>query len=378
MHVIRLLVFLLSVAVIFMSHTQRGRAAEAEEVQASYKVGDGLKVGNEKNQTHLQARLQNRFTYDVLEGTPDTNSFAIQRGKIKAEGYVWEKKLRFGLQLNAATKSRASTTAVCTDAGCTTTANAVTTESTTGIAILEDYYFDWVHSKEFGIKGGQYKVPFLMQELTSSGKQQFVDRGLATDSFNLRRDLGITFHGNFMQTELGYSLFVMNGDGVNTSNRNKSVLTGIRFELPILGTYVTSESDTDNSLNHNLGVGAAYVYNKPGATSQDMSHETLDVGYKYVGWSFQGAGMISRASTTTWGYNVQVGKFIIPKHLEVALKNGGVIIDGAANPSEYSTGLNYFVVGHGIKLQLDYATLINARGQDINDNRIRAQMQVIF
>ncbi len=51
---------------------------------------------------------------------------------------------------------------------------------------------------------------------------------------------------------------------------------------------------------------------------------------------------------------------------------------GAADQYEYSVGLNHFFVGHGIKLQLDYTALINVRGQDINDNRIRAQMQVIF
>ena len=85
------------------------------------------------------------------------------------------------------------------------------------------------------------------------------------------------------------------------------------------------------------------------------------------------------ASVTNYGYNAQVGKFLIPKHLEVAARADGLIFDGAAaNQYEYSTGLNYFIVGHGIKLQSDYAVLLNSRGQDLNDHRIRVQMQVVF
>ena len=392
MRLVRLLVLLFSGVVIFMAHNHKSFAAEAEAVQASYKVGEGLKIGNETSQIAIKTMLQSRFTYEGLEGAPNTDTFAVQKGEIKAEGYVMEKKLRFGLGLNVATRSRATTTAVCTNAGCTSTANAVTAESTSGLDTLNDFYFDWVPtSQNFGIKGGQYKVPFLMQELTSSVKQQFVDRAIATDPFNFKRDLGITFHGSVMESPLTYAVFVMNGDGANTINRNKSVLTGVRFELPILGTYVASESDTEYSENHNLGVGAAYAFNEAAAAVQagtiaadtKANHGTLDVGYKYQGWSFQGAGMLTKtmegASVTNYGYNAQVGKFLIPKHLEVAARADGLIFDGAAaNQYEYSTGLNYFIVGHGIKLQSDYAVLLNSRGQDLNDHRIRVQMQVVF
>ncbi|MBI2082488.1 MAG: hypothetical protein HYT76_02870 [Deltaproteobacteria bacterium] len=365
-------------------------AAEGE-IRLQYKAGDGLKIGDGDNLVHLQSRLQGRFTYTGLEGATDTDGFAVQRGKIKIEGYTLKRTLKFGLQLNAATRARATTAAACTNAACTATANTITAESTSGAPLLEDFYFDWVPVREFGVLAGQYKARYLIQELTSSGKQQFVDRSLGTGPFNFGRDLGVTIHGIVTNRDLGYHLFAMNGDTLNTLNRNRGFLLGSRFELPILGTYLWSESDTDNSESQNLGIGLAYAYNEAVSATQNgtvaagtkASHGTLDVGYKYHGWSFQGAGMITRtmegAKLTNWGYHAQLGKFLIPKKVEIAAKTSSVIFSNAVvNQFEHSVGFNYFIAGHGLKLQTDYAFLPNSRGQDLNDNRFRTQMQVIF
>ena len=371
--------------------TQDLGAEEREGIQLQYKVGDGLKIGDGNNLVHLQGRVQGRFTYNALEGAADNDTWAVQRGKIKIEGFTLEKKLNFGFQMNLATRNRATTTPVCTDAGCTTTVNAVTAESTTGLATLEDYYVDYVPYDFFGIKIGQFKAPFLMQELTSSGKQQFVDRSLSTGFFNLGRDIGVSLHGELWEDGLNYAVFAMNGDGVNTINRNQSLMAGVRFEYPILGKYKASESDVDDSQEHNLGIGVAYAFNELGSAfvngtvpaGAKLSLGTLDVGYKYKGFSLQGAGMLSRshdlAKLTNYGWNAQAGYFIIPKHFEVALRGAGTVFSNAVrNQYEYAAALNYFIKGHGIKIQTDYALLLNNRGLNLNDHRFRTQLQVIF
>lgn len=365
--------------------------AEDEGMRAVYKVGDGTKIGDGDNMIHLQGRVQARFTYDGLETAADKDTWAIQRGKIKIEGFTLKKKLKFGFQMNLSTRGRASTADVCTNADCTETAKAVTSESTTGLATLEDYYVDYVPYDFFAVKVGQYKAPFLMQELTSSGKQQFVDRSLSTGHFNLGRDIGLTFHGDFWDHGLNYNVFFMNGDGINQINRNQSFMAGVRFEMPILGEYKTSESDTDDSQEHNLGVGVAYAFNELGTAfvngtvpaGAKLSLGTLDVGYKYKGFSFQGAGMVSRShdllKITNLGWNAQVGYFIVPKLFEVALRQSGTVFsDAIANQYENAVALNYFIKGHGIKIQTDYALLMNPRGLNLNDHRIRTQLQVIF
>ncbi len=365
--------------------------AEEEGMRASYKVGDGLKIGDGNNLIHLQGRVQGRFTYNALESAPDNDTWAIQRGRIKIEGFTLERKLKFGFQMDLSTKSGAKTADVCADAACTETVKAVTSESTSGQATLLDYYIDWVPTNYIGIKVGQFKVPYLMQQLTSSGKQQFVDRSSSTDFFDLKRDLGITFHGDIIEDRLNYAVFAMNGDGINTINKNQSMMVGTRLELPIVGEYKTSESDTDHSESPNAGVGIAYAFNDLGSAVQvgtiaagtKTSNGTLDAGVKYKGFSAQGAAMVSRAhdspGLTNWGYNAQVGYFLIPKIFEVALRGAGTIFSNAvANQYEYAVALNYFIKGHGFKIQTDYAVLMNPRGLNLNDHRVRTQAQLIF
>ncbi|MBI1909857.1 MAG: hypothetical protein HYS22_06780 [Deltaproteobacteria bacterium] len=386
-----LMIWLLLLAVPPL-HAEETEGTKEVSSKVEYKVGEGLQVtsADGSRQINFQERVQGRFTYNALDAVADTETFAIQRGKIRVFGFVFEKRLQFGLQINLATRNAATTTAVCLDAGCTKTANAVTAEGTTGLATLEDFFIDWVPTETLGIKFGQFDVPFLIQQLTSDGKQQFVDRSLATDFFNFGRDIGISLHGN-LSDHFGYAIFVVNGEGVNNLNRNKAVLTGLRLEFPILGKYSYSESDSDDSDKPNLGAGLAYAFNKSANATQGgtiaagtkASHATIDLGYKHKGWSFQGAGMLTRthetAAFTNWGYNGQAGWFVIPKKFEVVGKAGGTIFSGAVpNQYEYASGFNYFIKGHPIKLQTDYTFLINNRGQDLKDHRIRTQMQVTF
>ena len=61
-------------------------SAEENEWRFKYSAGDGLKMGDGKNLVQIQGRVQGRFTYDGRDQAADTDSFAIQRGKIKIDG----------------------------------------------------------------------------------------------------------------------------------------------------------------------------------------------------------------------------------------------------------------------------------------------------
>lgn len=374
---IRTAVFALLIAVVFTAGRAGANGTEKSEeenddVKLTYKLGKGItfKTRDGDYSLNLSARLQGRFTYNSLETAPDTNTFAIQRGKPKITGNALDENLKYAFQMVLST------------------ANG-------GVATLEDFYLDWVPTDYFGIQGGQFKAPFLIQELTSSGSQQFVDRGLSTGFFNLGRDIGVSFHGDIWKDKLGYAVFAMNGDRANTINTNQGIMTGVRLDGHLMGEYKHSESDVDDSQEPNLGVGLAYVYhdslNSTGTMSQSgtvavgtkSSMGTFDAGYKYRGLSLQGAFMLTKthegASVTNTGYNAQAGYFIIPKKFEVAVRGGGAFFDGATpNQYEYGTALNYFIKGHGLKWQTDYALLMNNRGLNLNDHRFRTQVQVIF
>ncbi|MBI3541444.1 MAG: hypothetical protein HY073_04840 [Deltaproteobacteria bacterium] len=374
--------------------------AEEEDIRLQYKVGEGLFIGNGDNLVHLQGRTQARFTFTGMNGSRSTDSFSVPRAEIRIDGHTLERKLKYGFEMNLATRAAGTTTSVCSSSGTAAApcpaAKTSVLSSTTGLAVLNDYYVDWVPTAYFGLQVGQFKVPFLIQQLTSSTKQQFVDRSSSTTAFDLGRDIGMNVHGALFDKKMNYAVFFMNGDGANSLNRDeRALMAGTRVEFPILGEYAYSESDVSNSDTPNLGVGIAYAFNQPATAPQGniptftkMSEGTLDVGYKYKGFSFQGAGMFSRAhevvALTNWGYNAQVGYFLIPKILEVAVREGGTVFSGATiNQYEHAMGVNYFVKGkgHGIKFQLDSAILRNSRATAApftNDYRTRLAMNLIF
>ncbi|MCH9022054.1 MAG: hypothetical protein IID32_04750, partial [Planctomycetes bacterium] len=62
-------------------------------------------------------------------------------------------------------------------------------------ARLYTYYISYSVMPELGFKVGRYKGAFGKQENTSSGRQQFVDRSLANEVFNISRTTGVEAFG---------------------------------------------------------------------------------------------------------------------------------------------------------------------------------------
>jgi len=371
----------------------RNLYADEEGPKVSYK--DGLHIDSpEGNYTFLlNGRLQSRFTFMALEKAKATDTFAIPRGEIRMEGHVFSKKLSYGFEMGFGTRVGSKTVPVCTEATCDPTkmANAVIGESTTGLPTLNDYYLDWQPKDEVGIKFGQFKVPFLYTELVSAMKQEFPERNLVHDNFTLGRDIGVDIHGNVFNYHLGYHVFAMNGDGANTLHSKKAPMFGTRLEVPIIGDYKYSESDVEYSDDPSLGLGVAYLLDDRGGAFENStipkniraSHGTLDLHFRSHGFFALGQGMLSRVhqgtKLTNWGYSAQVGYFLIPKHLEVAGRAGGVVFSNAiANQYEYTAELGYYFNKHNLKLQTDYSLLMNQRGPNLNDHRIRTQVTLVF
>jgi hypothetical protein len=92
-----------------------------------------------------------------------------------------------------------------------------------------------------------------------------------------------------------------------------------------------------------------------------------DVRFKYQGFSFFGEGLYQHVVSETptfipgWpqhsigqtGYFVQAGYFVVPKHLEIAGRFGQLYTNGLHHEmDEYEVGLNYYIRGQNLKLQL--------------------------
>lgn len=87
--------------------------------------------------------------------------------------------------------------------------------------ILTDGYVELKYWKELRIRGGQAKVPFSFEELTSSRFIDFVERS-AVNNLVPGRDVGVTLHGSLFGGMVEYGAGLYNGTGQNTFENNDS------------------------------------------------------------------------------------------------------------------------------------------------------------
>jgi phosphate-selective porin OprO/OprP len=110
--------------------------------------------------------------------------------------------------------------------------------------------------KTYRIQAGQFKVPFGLQQITSSGRLQFVDRAITDAKFNPARDMGVMWSGTSAARKFGYDAGVFNGSGESLRQNNRSHLWAVRGYLNPLGAYSPSESATDAGDKGVLHLGA--------------------------------------------------------------------------------------------------------------------------
>lgn len=110
----------------------------------------------------------------------------------------------------------------------------------------------------------------------------------------------------------------------------------------------------------------------------------LEFAYKHRGLSVQGEYYTRHddKNPDADGYYLQAGMFLVPEHIEIAGRIGGINSDLPNNDqSELTVGGNIFFDGHRHKLQIDLSAFeIEATGpvREDDDEQIRVQYQVAF
>lgn len=348
-------------------------------VSVSYgKHGFEFATDDDKYSFAIGSRLQFRYTFDDFDKDSqkdDFSSLQVKRGKIFVHGNAFTKNLTYKIQVNVAGSS----------------------------VTLEDFYTDYKVFEDMKIRGGQYKVPFNRQELTSSGSQQFVDRAITNEAFNLGRDQGVMMHSFLLNGYTEYAIGVFNGNGRNKpANENNGHLYAGRFAFYPLGKFdMYSESDIDYNSSIKAGISVAGAYNtrvpfevveenKKETLIKDVTNITADGIIKWQGLSLAGDYFLMTTDIregekiTSAGVNLQAGAFIIPQHLEIAGRFARVDHNTEINDDteqEIAGGINYFINKHNLKLQADYAIITEEQPNDdpaLTENRFRLQFQAIF
>jgi phosphate-selective porin OprO/OprP len=95
---------------------------------------------------------------------------------------------------------------------------------------LQDAYLDFGFLPELRLRGGQFKVPFSLEELTSSRHIDFVERSLVNE-LAPAYDTGVMVYGNFAQDAVSYFLGGFNGSGRNNDDNNSDKDLAARLVL---------------------------------------------------------------------------------------------------------------------------------------------------
>ena len=339
---------------------------------------------------HIRARMQVRYDMDHpnFEGQPITNVFQIRRARLAFDGTVFSKHVRYHVQLGFSPRDMLNDLPTDFDLNTNIRRNP-----------LRDARLEFDRLRDFTIWVGQFKVPFSRQRMISSSNLGMVDRSIVNAEFNLDRDLGIEAFSKDLGGigKLAYYVGVFMGEGRNTfQSRDVGLLYVARFEVNPLGKFEDYvEGDLDRMKKPGLSIGAAYAFQDrahaargvlgdgplDGGTT-NFHHVTADLVFKWSGLSLltgfhmrKGFGRVNgglldaddmpiptTAARSGIGYFAQLG-WLVPKiPLEFVGRYGLTRkIYGSQssqpNSDEAGGGINWYFVGHGLKLQLDYFRL---------------------
>ncbi|HXH28032.1 MAG TPA: porin [Candidatus Polarisedimenticolia bacterium] len=346
----------------------------AEEGTKDWGYDKGLFFKTDGFEMKVGARLQFRLTNTDPEGADPTREFRIRRAKFFGSGWAYKPWIKYKFQFNAVGN---------------TTVTDLTGSTTKGFD-LEDFYVDFAKNGMATVRVGQYKVPFGMQELTSSGSQQFVDRSIASETFAPGRDQGVVLMGDFVGQKLGYEAGFFNGNGRNqSSNDNNKFEYVARVHFDPRGHYKLEESATGNPDRLLWTIGAGWLQNATDAAGdlkQDSVEGFFALMYRRVSviadYYRKSADQMGGGTLDSNGSIGQVGVFLIPKTLEVALRSSRVDPDTDTSDdttTESRFAINWFIKAHHLKLQTDFGRITQQTVPgDVHTDEARAQLQIIF
>ncbi|HEX4951783.1 MAG TPA: porin [Thermoanaerobaculia bacterium] len=329
----------------------------------------------------ISNRVQGRFTQTDPEVGDGVGSFRIRRMKTTIEGDAYNKKVKFKLQANWVGGD------VVTNV--TQASNGTVSQSRSRGPVLEDAEISYAWNPMATLWVGQGKSYFGRQELTSSGRQQFVDRSIASDRFSGLRQIGIGVNGSNSAKTFEYNLGLYNGNGINTTaNDNDQYMIAGRAAWTPFGEFKLEESAHDRPATPKLLLGAGYLQNTTGTGTGERDIERLgaEVAFKWQGLNAVGeyysetSKPPTGADLDTDGYYLQLG-YLFPNNIELAARISEIAPDTATPQDRTETGLafSWYFDKHNHKLQADYREIEteNSRGS-VTDAEFRLQLQLIF
>jgi phosphate-selective porin OprO/OprP len=388
--------------------TEEDYKAVSKNRAVDYKLGEGFTFTSpdEKFKGSIGVSEQIRYTflnydhdYAGNNGKSNQSEFKLRRIKLYFNGYAYSPDLTYKVQVNFAELGN---------------------NPSSPSKFMEETFVNYRLMDEVQFRFGQDKVPFARQELTSTTAQQFVDRSFVTDAFKPGYDTGLKINGKVAKGLLTYDMGVFGGAGQSVFRTTNDNAFAARVVVNPFGEMKLSEADLDNTEKPLLSVGANYYRNTmngdtTGITEKnnvnlaggwvsngikskgvvandkiDIDTVGVDAAFKWLGASFQGEYFTGFAKgqngpaekqLRAHGFYAQAGYFVLPKHLELAMRYAWMDPDrDKANnlKSEVQGAISYYFNKHNLKLQADVTDTHDQAKASSDDMTYRVQAQILF
>ncbi len=269
---------------------------------------------------------------------------------------------------------------------------------------------------------GNMKMGFSREQMTSSERQQLVERTFVGDhNYGVAEYLlGVRFDGYAADKKLTYTVSAggMNLDPydkkldfdtpVNTAKDwNEGWVIGGRVDYHPFGYLPFSQGDFTGEQKLTIGLGAFswsndddnnYYTKNPKTDYVDVDNANgfeISAAYRYAGFSVDVQYNVIEASTVDDGYTggifkdgettltqtaLEGGYMVIPATLELVVAVESMDADGYKEVwTRNSVGVNWFLHEHNIKTQLTYRQGENLYGKDgENEDELFLQAQYVF
>ncbi len=325
---------------------------------------------------------QFRYVYEHTNGnhlpgeeTPDAHhsGFHNARTEVGFNGHIYDPKITYAVDILFSDSED----------------NGLSGES--GEAFLQNAWIAYDMCDHSNIKAGQFKTPFLREDIIGDGNQLAADRSLLSNNFGAGYTQGIQVTWNADMWRAWAAVH----DGVNQANTsfasdiNDIAVTG-RVEVLLAGKWNEFDDFVAWSGSSNMGIllGAAIEYDNVkndgsgGGTAADQLRWTADVTAKFpelMGLSLYAAVIGSSAQNNEpgqshgdqYGILAQASFFAIPDKMDIFGRWEYTDLDDhAANSvSTISTvhdtcnlvtvGTNYYFHKHDLKATLDFTWVID-------------------
>ena len=251
--------------------------------------GFGIVTADSTYSLKFQFRMQNRAAFvsrDLDDLAAESFELRIRRLRLKFEGFVYDPKLTYYIQLSF---SRG-------DMDWRGPENSIANSSPN---VVRDAVIYYNPTKNLRLGFGQTKLPGNRQRVVSSGDQQFADRSLVNSTFNIDRDFG--FFAHLTSKFIILRGAITSGEGRNSLRSNNGLAYTGRIEFLPFGRFTGEndyiEGDLEREQLPKLSLAGTFSHNDRAVRESGQLGEDLftprtirnlefDALLKYNGWAW--------------------------------------------------------------------------------------------